>query len=1010
MLIIMTGPGAWATPPTVQIDLPTEGATYDYGQFVTFSATASDDADGGAIATYAWSSDQDGPFVGVNTNFFQDNTLSEGDHLITLQVTDDNATPESAVATVSITIVGQPPTATITSPSNNSEYDSGQSVTLTGSATDPEDGALPGASLEWSSSLDSILGTGTTLTTSTLSDGTHTITLTATDSNGDQDTATISIKIGNFPPTAAITSPTTNSSYDNGDTVIFTGTGTDTEDGALTGASLAWSSSLDNAIGTGTTVTTDTLTTGTHVITLTATDSEGDTDEATIVVIIRNTPPTAVIDPPAGGREYESGETINLTGSATDAEDGALTGASLVWTSDIDGQIGTGVSLSISTLSDGTHTITLTATDSQGDTDTATISIKVGNFPPTAAINAPTDGSSYTTGDTIIFQGTGTDTEDGTLSGTALVWTSNIDGAIGTGATVVDNSLSNGAHVITLTVTDSNGDSSEDDIVVEVVNTPPVATITAPISGSIYDDDEQIQLVGEGSDDEDGTLSGASLVWSSNLDGLIGTGTSLLWNNASYGNHTITLTVTDSEGDKGTATVNITAGNTMPDPEIDHPNPLTDAPFYEGDVINFSGTASDKEDGTITGSGLTWSSDLDGYIYVLGSGNSFSSDKLLAGEQVITLTAKDSQGGTGTDSVTINIQERDKLSISPSGTITLNAGGTATRTIANGTEPFRVFSSNPYAATAALAGSTISITGVAAGVSTLTLTDAGNESYSTSIVVSGSSGGGTVNPPVADAGKDQAVIEGTTVQLDGTGSTPGDYPIALYQWTYSGAAITLSDANTAQPTFVAPSVSTGGAILTITLTVTDSDGNQSARDQLTVVVTDNGITSFPSGVTTFRTATNDNFGIATGSSAILTRLDTPAASTITVTTGRPRDLPYDLFDIQAIVGKNGATAIFSFYLPEPAPAGYYWFKYDDRNGWYNFDRSRMSSSGQEDGAVFNADRTIVTLYITDNGPYDDDDTLGVIRDPSGLGAPPAASTAGQDDDDSTCFIGAVSFR
>ena len=55
-----------------------------------------------------------------------------------------------------------------------------------------------------------------------------------------------------------------------------------------------------------------------------------------------NQPPVAVISSPADGASFTQGESITFTGSATDLEDGALTGASLVWASNIDGEIGTG--------------------------------------------------------------------------------------------------------------------------------------------------------------------------------------------------------------------------------------------------------------------------------------------------------------------------------------------------------------------------------------------------------------------------------------------------------------------------------------------------------------------------------------------------------------------------------------------------------------------------------------------------------------------------------------------
>ena len=71
---------------------------------------------------------------------------------------------------------------------------------------------------------------------------------------------------------------------------------------------------------------------------------------------------------------------VVLEGAAADAEDGALTGAALVWETDRadlqDAALGTGVSVTARLYSDqctGTaHTITLTATDSEGESRDAT--------------------------------------------------------------------------------------------------------------------------------------------------------------------------------------------------------------------------------------------------------------------------------------------------------------------------------------------------------------------------------------------------------------------------------------------------------------------------------------------------------------------------------------------------------------------------------------------------------------------------------------------------------------
>ncbi|MDD5723253.1 MAG: PKD domain-containing protein [Syntrophales bacterium] len=80
-------------------------------------------------------------------------------------------------------------------------------------------------------------------------------------------------------------------------------------------------------------------------------------------------------------------------------------------------------------------------------------------------------------------------------------------------------------------------------------------------------------------------------------------------------------------------------------------------------------------------------------------------------------------------------------------------------------------------------------------------------------------------PPVADAGDDQNVVEGATVALDGSGSSDPDGDIATYQWTQTGGTnVALSSPTAVSPTFTAPTVNAGGAALTFELTVMDSTG------------------------------------------------------------------------------------------------------------------------------------------------------------------------------------------
>ncbi|MFN8445070.1 MAG: choice-of-anchor Q domain-containing protein [Caldilineaceae bacterium] len=74
---------------------------------------------------------------------------------------------------------------------------------------------------------------------------------------------------------------------------------------------------------------------------------------------------------------YNSNAAINFLGNASDIEDGALSGASLVWSSDKAGNLGTGNNLVVQNLAAGVHHITLTATDSNGQKGTQTVTIQV---------------------------------------------------------------------------------------------------------------------------------------------------------------------------------------------------------------------------------------------------------------------------------------------------------------------------------------------------------------------------------------------------------------------------------------------------------------------------------------------------------------------------------------------------------------------------------------------------------------------------------------------------------
>lgn len=184
-----------------------------------------------------------------------------------------------------------------------------------------------------------------------------------TDSGGDTDTGG---GVDPDAPTCVIVSPATGFAQPYTLAFTFVASATDPQDGAVPGAAIAWSSSAGGAsLGTGTTVTVSLAASGPQTITCTATDADGKTGTASILVT--SISPVIEIWHPGDGEIRAAGSEIPWIGRGNDLEDGALTGGSLVWTSNLDGEFGTGEELN-APLSIGTHVITLTGTDSDGNT------------------------------------------------------------------------------------------------------------------------------------------------------------------------------------------------------------------------------------------------------------------------------------------------------------------------------------------------------------------------------------------------------------------------------------------------------------------------------------------------------------------------------------------------------------------------------------------------------------------------------------------------------------------
>jgi hypothetical protein len=267
-----------------------------------------------------------------------------------------------------------------------------------------------------------------------------------TDSSGLRVDSAVTVRVRgpNEQPDVRITAPANGTIVQGGTAITLMGTALDDFDGSLT-SQIHWTSSRDGDLGTGA-ARTVTLREGQHVLTASVVDSDGAMGSAHINVEVTAAPPVVGITSPAVGTRVFIGTTLTFTGSALDAQDGNLS-AGLRWTSDRDGLIGTGAASASAALTIGTHSITAAVADSGNLVGAAarTCVVRALNQSPVLTIEAPATERNASPESRSCSPPRRRDVEDGNL-GSAIHWTSSIDGNLGTGTVLTIPSLSPGTH------------------------------------------------------------------------------------------------------------------------------------------------------------------------------------------------------------------------------------------------------------------------------------------------------------------------------------------------------------------------------------------------------------------------------------------------------------------------------------------------------------------------------------------------------------------------------------
>jgi glucose/arabinose dehydrogenase len=115
---------------------------------VTFDATGSSDPDAGDTLTYFWDFGDGTPETATSSLTIPHNYTSAGVFTVSLRARDDNFAFSSPV-TLQVQPGNTPPSPSMASPALLATFAVGQTITLTGSATDTQDGTLPASGLSW---------------------------------------------------------------------------------------------------------------------------------------------------------------------------------------------------------------------------------------------------------------------------------------------------------------------------------------------------------------------------------------------------------------------------------------------------------------------------------------------------------------------------------------------------------------------------------------------------------------------------------------------------------------------------------------------------------------------------------------------------------------------------------------------------------------------------------------------------------------------------------------------
>jgi PKD repeat protein len=197
----------------------------------------------------------------------------------------------------------------------------------------------------------------------------------------------------------------------------------------------------------------------------------------------------------------------------------------------------------------GSYSVLLLVSEADGDASTTSQDVVVAppNQPPVA--DAGFDQAANE-GVSVSFDGSGSTDPNGTI--VSYTWSFG-DGGAGSEATTNHTYADNGIYTVTLTVTDNNGATDTDTLVMAVNNVAPTAVSGGPYNGVV---NQAVSFTGSVTDP--GTLDTHTYSWDFGDGTPLANGQTVAHAYATVGTFLVTLTATDDDGAVGTTTTTAT--------------------------------------------------------------------------------------------------------------------------------------------------------------------------------------------------------------------------------------------------------------------------------------------------------------------------------------------------------------------------------------------------------------------------------------------------------------------